>query len=226
MNPMATLPPTIDLLTAHGSSTVKHGQIYLIIGPMFAEKTSTMLLTIRRYTVAKKRCVSIKHSADVRYDHKSDLGEKTIMTHSGEVVKQGDIILGATLAEIVDRTNWDDYDVVFIFEGQFWPDLVECSLRLSKMGKPIWIDCLNGSYEHKPFDQISKIIPYAILCPKTAVCMGCFGNDGLLSCRKSDEKELIVSGGADKYATYCIKCAPTYGKQSEQSGASHHPRSD
>jgi hypothetical protein len=43
------------------------GHIQLIIGPMFSGKTTEMLRRIRRYTIAKRRCLVVKYEGDTRY---------------------------------------------------------------------------------------------------------------------------------------------------------------
>lgn len=47
------------------------GEIQLIIGPMFSGKSSELLRRIRRYTIAKRRCIVIKYSKDTRYSHEN-----------------------------------------------------------------------------------------------------------------------------------------------------------
>jgi thymidine kinase len=51
------------------------GMIQLIIGPMFAGKSSELLRRMKRFEYAKKKCIYIKHSIDDRYE------EDHISTH-------------------------------------------------------------------------------------------------------------------------------------------------
>ena len=44
------------------------GRIEMIIGPMFAGKSTELLRRMRRYEIAQKRCLYIKYIADTRYD--------------------------------------------------------------------------------------------------------------------------------------------------------------
>lgn len=47
--------------------TVQRGRIELIMGPMFAGKSTELLRRVNRYEIAGKRCLSIKFAADTRY---------------------------------------------------------------------------------------------------------------------------------------------------------------
>jgi len=45
-----------------------HGSIELIIGPMFAGKSTELLRRVQRHAISGKSCLYIKYSADTRYD--------------------------------------------------------------------------------------------------------------------------------------------------------------
>ena len=82
------------------------GYIHLIIGPMFAGKTTEMIRIVNKYKYAKKRCLFIKHVIDDRYN------KKYITTHN----KITEIATTATKLMNLDVSN---YDVIGIDEGQF-----------------------------------------------------------------------------------------------------------
>ena len=44
------------------------GSLELIIGPMFAWKSTEMLRRVRRHEISGKRCLYVKYAADTRYD--------------------------------------------------------------------------------------------------------------------------------------------------------------
>ncbi len=71
----------------------------------------------------------------------------------------------------------DEFDVIGIDEGQFYPDLIEGVEKLVRQDKIIIISALDGTFERKPFGQIPNLIP---LCDDVvklnAICMVC-GND-------------------------------------------------
>ena len=45
----------------------QRGRIELIMGPMFAGKSTELLRRVNRLEIAGKKCLSIKYSADQRY---------------------------------------------------------------------------------------------------------------------------------------------------------------
>ncbi len=47
------------------------GEIQLILGPMFSGKSTELLRRIRRYTVAKRKCLVVKYKQDTRYSQES-----------------------------------------------------------------------------------------------------------------------------------------------------------
>jgi hypothetical protein len=46
----------------------KKGSIEMIIGPMFAGKSTELLRRVRRLEIAGKKCLHVKYAADTRYD--------------------------------------------------------------------------------------------------------------------------------------------------------------
>lgn len=52
-------------LSAH--AVPKRGRIELIIGPMFAGKSTELLRRVKRHEIAGSKCLRIKYAEDVRY---------------------------------------------------------------------------------------------------------------------------------------------------------------
>ena len=57
------------------SKIEQRGRIELIIGPMFAGKSTELLRRMRRLEIAGKRCLSIKYSKDDRYSKDTGVGD-------------------------------------------------------------------------------------------------------------------------------------------------------
>jgi len=91
---------------------VKKGSIEMIIGPMFAGKSTELLRRVRRLEIAGRKCLHIKYVADTRYD------AECITTHDNNKIKA---VCVKTLAEIGDK--WKNYDVIGVDEGQFFTDV-------------------------------------------------------------------------------------------------------
>ena len=86
--------------------------IRLIFGPMGSSKTTTLILAIRRYIQEGKRVVIIKHAGDTRYSVNNVCSHDDIK-HEAIACKY--------LYELDNLLN--EYDVIGIDEGQFFPDI-------------------------------------------------------------------------------------------------------
>ena len=51
------------------------GRIEMIIGPMFAGKSTELLRRVQKHRISGKKCLYVKYAADTRYD------ESCITTH-------------------------------------------------------------------------------------------------------------------------------------------------
>lgn len=180
-----------------------HNQIKLVIGPMFAGKSSYLLAEERKSLIAKKKVVCIKHSLDYRYTSGSE-----IVTHN-QHTSTAPSYAASTLAVLMDVivTN-GDYDVVLIDEGQFFPDLDIMVETLAQCGKYVVVAALSSDFKRQGFEPIQKLIPKAdVIVQLTAICTKC-GNDAPFTYRihshSSDSQTLI--GGAETYEPRCRKC--------------------
>ena len=45
------------------------GSLEMIIGPMFAGKSTELLRRVQRHAISGKRCLYVKYAADTRYDN-------------------------------------------------------------------------------------------------------------------------------------------------------------
>jgi thymidine kinase len=170
------------------------GEIQLIIGPMFSGKSTELLRRIKRYEIAKKSCILVKHTIDNRYD------QDFVTTHDLQKTRA---ISTESLEKIFDVLQ--NYQVIGIDEGQFFPDIL-VSEKLANQGKIVIIAALDSTFQRKPFNKICELIP---LCEKViklnAVCTKCFKNASFTK-RTTDEKEVEVVGGIEKYKPVCRKC--------------------
>lgn len=110
-----------------------------------------------------------------------------------------------TLAEV---PNANEYDVIGIDEGQFFPDLGSWAEEQANSGRIVVVAALDGNYLRKPFGSILDLVPLAEDVTKlTAVCMGCH-QPASFSQRieiSADESEVDI-GGAEKYRAVCRQC--------------------
>ena len=164
--------------------------LQLILGPMYSGKTTELFRVVERYNISKKKCTIIKYAEDTRYGHNA-------YTHN---LQEMPAISTLNLMS-VDISN---YDVIGIDEGQFFPDIFEFILK--NQNKIIIIAGLDGDFRREPFLNLLKLIPYANKVKKlNAICMKCF-NKASYTKRISEEMEIKVIGGKDKYLAVCANC--------------------
>ncbi|KAJ3449675.1 thymidine kinase cytosolic [Anaeramoeba flamelloides] len=165
------------------------GQIQLILGPMFGGKSSELIRRARKYSIANKKCTVIKFARDTRYSvDKCSTHDKVMMDA---------VPCAGKLSKVEDKVK--DYDVIGIDEGQFFEDIVEFSEHMANLGKVVIIAALDGTFERKPFGRVLELVAKAEQVIKlNAVCMLTY-KDAAFSKRISQEKEVQVIGGSDKY---------------------------
>ena len=168
------------------------GQIQVILGPMYAGKTTELIRRIKRYQYSKYKCIIIKStliSSDKVTTHDL-ISYQAISTHKLYDIKN----------EIID------FDVIGINEGQFFPDLSKFCEEMANMDKIIIVAALDGNFRRQPFGKILDIIPLAESVIKlSAICMKC-QSDASFSKRITEESEENLVGGADIYTVLCREC--------------------
>lgn len=175
-----------------------HGWLELIIGPMFAGKSSELLRRLRRYELARQSVIYIKYVHDTRYETEG----RQVITHD-RVGRPAYAV--ERLSELDSTIN--AYQVIGIDEGQFMEDLVEFCTKWSDAGKIVIVAALDSTFQRKPFGSVIELIPVAEHVDKlTAVCVIC-GNDASFSHRlPGNGTEVEKIGGSDLYQALCRGC--------------------
>ena len=188
------------------------GKIHLILGPMYSGKTTELLRLYRRYYLAGKKCLLIKHKADTRYD------SEYIVTHDNQKYKA---INTEKLRDIIQVKDVTEAEVLCIDEIQFYDDAAEVCDLLANYGKIVIASGLNGDFKREPFEQISLLLPKVDdLSFIRAICTHT-GKEAPFSRRISNEKEVKVIGGSEKYVatsrlSYYSELTYDKGKQIEK----------
>ncbi|VDO65094.1 unnamed protein product [Heligmosomoides polygyrus] len=142
------------------------GRITCILGPMFSGKTTELLRLHDRQMIARRKCVLVK------------------------ITGQGITVKAYKLSEVEEHIFDPTVQVVSIDEGQFFNDCAETCDRLANMGKVVYVAALSGTFERKPFPQVSLLLPYADEIKQVvAVCVGC-GSDASYSFRNTLDKKV------------------------------------
>jgi len=172
----------------------------LIIGPMFAGKSSTLIQRIGRAESLGWKCCTITSTLDTRYGT-----AKSVFTHTGDRLPA----LGmAKLEQALLLPEYAESTLIFIDEAQFFPDLYATVMRMvEEDSKRVTVVGLDGDYKRNPFGQIHDLIPKADSYTKlTAFCKICAdGTPGVFTMKCYTNSDQILIGGADMYKAVCRK---------------------
>lgn len=197
------------------SSNSESGYLEIILGPMFASKTTRLVEIYKQCKFCDISVAVINHSIDNRYD------EELLSTHdhikipcikterlfdiwTDNIDMESNI---ENVPRIRDKFKVASSSVILINEGQFFPDLEEFVKTVLSHDKKVYVCGLDGDFERKKFGQILDLIP---ICDKvtklTSLCSLCKnGTPGIFSKRITCEKEQTVVG-SDNYIPVCRNC--------------------
>jgi thymidine kinase len=168
------------------------GRLELIIGCMYSGKTTELMRRVQMYQILKKKIVIYTHSSDNRYSASGN-----ISTHNRTTMS------AIPHSKLTGSNHTDEYlqsEIIFIEEGQFFPDLVEFVLNaVNNDNKIVIVSGLDGDFQLNPFENIVRLIPHSEGITKlNALCKMCGdGTQASFSKRlvESKERELVGSDG-------------------------------
>ena len=170
----------------------------IILGSMFSGKTTELIKEYNKYKSCGFECCFINHSLDkARFDS----GTNT-QAHNKLSIKTDFTIdnLGPYARSFLR------YDVLFINEAQFFPDLYKAVEWLLFHNKKVYVCGLDGDFKRQKFGSILDIIP---LCDDVvklkAICTNCKKSNGIFTKRLSNEKKQTMIG-IENYTSLCRKC--------------------
>jgi thymidine kinase len=178
------------------------GHLTLLIGCMFAQKTTELLRRVRRYKSIGSKVLVINFIGDNRY------GEECIASHDKDIEKAACVELLRSVDHLV-RSG--EYNVIAIDEGQFFSDLHEYVTKWAdELSVHIVISGLDGTSERIPFGDMLRLIPHAEEVERlSAFCSVC--RDGTVATYSKyfgeapkDENGVAI-GGAESYRPVCRK---------------------
>jgi thymidine kinase len=173
------------------------GRLSLIIGCMFAQKTTELLRRVRRYQSIGHQVLVANYAADTRY------GKDRVSSHDKEFEAA---VCVDRLEYLEDRVRSGSYHVLAIDEGQFFPDLFEkVTAWADELPIHIVISGLDGTSDRAPFGDMLRLIPHAEEVERlSAFCAVC--RDGTVAVyskyvgQKGDD---IVVGAGESYHPVC-----------------------
>ena len=176
------------------------GHLTLLIGCMFAQKTTELLRRIRRYKSIGYSVLVVNYAEDTRY------GKHQIASHDSDIYEACSAV---NLKEVNSEVESCKFQVIVIDEGQFFKDLFPYVTRWSDtLPVHIIVAGLDGDSDRKPFGDILQLIPYAEDVERlTAFCAECKnGTPAIYSKYVAGTKGTQVEiGGTDRYLPVCRK---------------------
>ncbi|CAK9315503.1 unnamed protein product [Citrullus colocynthis] len=174
------------------------GEVHVIIGPMFAGKTTALLRRIKSESNSGRNVVMIKSSKDTRYAIDS------VVTHDGAKFPCWALPDLSCFRKKFGEDAYNELDVIGVDEAQFFDDLYDfCCNVADKDGKIIVVAGLDGDYLRRSFGSVLDVIPLADTVTKlTARCELC-GKRAFFTLRKTEETRTELIAGADVYMPVC-----------------------
>ena len=177
------------------------GTITLCIGPMWSSKTEWIIDRASAFTAAGVAICVLKPAMDDRYS------SKRVVSHSGRSVDAIPLDNLQTVLEVVGESR-----IVFIDEGQFFMDLAQGCLKLSRAGKHVIVAALAATAEQAPWPSVSELVARAdqIIHKVHPMCSICHDGPAPHTRVKLDrvgsKDGTIKIGGAETYETVCRVC--------------------
>ena len=174
---------------------MKSGKLELVIGNMFSGKSTELIRRLRCEQVIHKKCLVVNYFGDNRYNNTN-----SIATHDN-------LTTNAIKLQYLRDLPINDFDTLFIDEGQFFNDLFEVVKDLvDNHFKHVIVSGLDGDSNRNKFGSILDLIPLADEVHKlraycTICCDGTYGSFTKKIIKNNDIQ--IDIGGSDKYLPVC-----------------------
>lgn len=175
------------------------GRITLLLGCMFAQKTTELLRRVRRYKSIGHNVLLVNYIADNRY------GNNCIASHDKDTETASCVDF---LTHVDHLAQSGEYQVIAIDEGQFFGDLFEHVTRWADtLPIHIVVAGLSGNSDRQPFGDMLRLIPHAEEVDYlTALCSVCRdGTPAIFSKFVGNEQKVIHIGGAESFIPVCRK---------------------
>lgn len=185
------------------SSTVSVGSLELIIGPMYAGKSTELIRIINRFKCLDKNVLVVNHAINNRY------GSSSLTTHNRDSFDE--CIILDKLADADSEEHHDVFekaDVIVIEELQFFSDAYDTIIDwIDNKGKCVVAAGLDGDARKLPFGDVLRLIPHAEKVRKlNALCKRCGdGTKAHFSKRIVKDEQTILVGSDDVYEAVCRK---------------------
>lgn len=180
-------------------------QLVVYTGPMFSSKTSRMLLEVEKHRHAGREVHAFKPHVDDRYS------PDAIVTHMGWSIPAVNVRSGANVeAHMLEHALDFKRSLIVVDELFMIPGAADTLLWFFKKGVDVVVATLDLSYACEPFEEVSKLLPWATRVEKcSSACSAC-GADAFYTHRKAGDivDGSIAVGGKESYEPRCARCHP------------------
>lgn len=188
-----------------------NGKLDLIFGTMFSGKTTYMLSKIAFFADLGYKILYLNIEFDNRA--KNIFSTHNPFLNSEEYSARGNIEKNVLMVKTktlknIENIDYKMYDIIFIDEAHFFPDLVDCVKELLNNKKYVIVGSLIGDFRGEKFGNAIDLIP---ICDDIhrlqAYCSECAKNKecriAIYSKRINDTQNIIQIGGGEKYVPVC-----------------------
>jgi len=169
----------------------------VVLGPMFAGKTSYALSLARKYTALGLKVFVIKPAVDTRYRNLNE-----ITTHDGDS-------LPCYTTDSLDTISPDflsPFSAIIVDEAQFFKHLVPfAEMTVDTLHKTVCFTGLSGDSDRRPFGEILNLIPLADTVTYLSSMCVC-GRAAHFTKRTQTGQGQVAIGGAEMYTPQCRMC--------------------
>ena len=169
----------------------------IVIGPMFAGKTSYALSLVRKYTAQGLQVLVVKPTIDTRSPNVNE-----IRTHDGDSIPCFTTDTLNTLT--VDFIS--GFAVIIIDEAQFFKGLIPFTeFAVDTLQKKVYLIGLSGDSDRRPFGELLSAIAVADKVTQLSSLCSC-GRPAHFTRRLQTGYDQVAIGGAEMYTPQCRTC--------------------
>jgi len=194
------------------------GYLKLYIGPMFSQKTRSLLSDLEMLARSNCRALYVNHASDQRDDVASRAGVVTTHQKGFSHLPEGVAAISVSSLGEIPEQDLAFFDCLGVDECQFYPDLKEKVEKwITRDNKHVICAGLDSDAFMRPFGQTLDLIP---LCDKVkkmrAKCTICrseleaigYGGDPLsisapFTLRLAPGRQQTLVGGSNSYTAVC-----------------------
>lgn len=187
-------------------------RLEVITGPMFSQKTESLITRIKRYVFQEKRILIIRPEVDNRPERNIF----NMIQDSEELRTYKDMLIDALdgAKDLRDTMVQFKPQVVVIDEAQFMGRWIvkEIQSLLDENSDNddfrITIAGLDTDFARKPFGSMPDLmaLPMAEVTKLKAICNGCNKHNAVYTSRKTGDTRQIIVGGKKIYEARCPRC--------------------